>query len=105
MSEIECEEFYNLMQAYRHSPLSDQAGTVECYEAVKTYFLAILRDKEARIKELEWVLENLIEALEAVHGDPEYQCVWTLYQSHIPTGYQGRKYTKEFDRAKAALKE
>jgi len=74
---------------------------------------ALLIEKDDLSKRLEkaneeivkWrkLLRDLIESLEAVHDDPEYQTVWTLYQSHIPTGYRGRKYTKEFDAAKEAL--
>ena len=33
----ECEEFYNLMQAYRHTPITEQRLTVENYEAVKEW--------------------------------------------------------------------
>jgi len=33
----ECEEFYNLMQAYRHAPISDQGLTISSYEAVKEW--------------------------------------------------------------------
>ena len=33
----ESEEFYNLMQAYRHAPMEDQKSVVEAYEAVKEY--------------------------------------------------------------------
>lgn len=40
LPEIECEEFYNLMQAYRHSFVFDQAATVEKYEAVKDWISA-----------------------------------------------------------------
>ena len=33
----ENEEFYNLMQAYRHAPMEDQKAVVDAYEAVKEY--------------------------------------------------------------------
>jgi hypothetical protein len=33
----ESEEFYNLMQAYRHAPMEDQKAVVDAYEAVKEY--------------------------------------------------------------------
>uniref|UniRef100_A0A6H1Z6U3 Uncharacterized protein n=1 Tax=viral metagenome TaxID=1070528 RepID=A0A6H1Z6U3_9ZZZZ len=49
-------------------------------------------------------LENLVNALKSVHDDPEYGAVWMMYQNHVPTGYRGRKYTKEFDDAQDALK-
>ncbi len=34
---IECEEFYNLMQNYRHWPVTDQNGTQERYAEVIRY--------------------------------------------------------------------
>ena len=30
----ECEEFYNLMQKYRHAPIADQQGVCDAYQAV-----------------------------------------------------------------------
>lgn len=60
---------------------------------------------KAEVERLKKALHNLVDALDAVHGDPEYQAVWTLYQLRVPTGYRGRKYTKEFNEAKEALKE
>jgi predicted nucleotide-binding protein (sugar kinase/HSP70/actin superfamily) len=33
----ESEEFYNLMQAYRHTRMEDQKAVVDAYEAVKEY--------------------------------------------------------------------
>lgn len=33
----ESEEFYNLMQAYRHAPMEDQQAVVDAYRAVKDY--------------------------------------------------------------------
>jgi predicted nucleotide-binding protein (sugar kinase/HSP70/actin superfamily) len=33
----ESEEFYNLMQAYRHAPMENQQAVVEAYKAVKEY--------------------------------------------------------------------
>ncbi len=33
----ECEEFYNLMQAYRHIPFEHQKEVVAAYEAVKDW--------------------------------------------------------------------
>lgn len=34
---LESEEFYGLMQAYRHAPLTPQKDVVEAFEAVKAY--------------------------------------------------------------------
>lgn len=34
---IECEKFYNLMQEYRHAPLTDQKRVTEAYRAVIDY--------------------------------------------------------------------
>ena len=33
----ECEEFYDLMQSYRHASLLSQDGVVRAYEAVKQW--------------------------------------------------------------------
>ena len=33
----ESEEFYNLMQAYRHAPMEDQKAVVAAYKAVKEH--------------------------------------------------------------------
>ena len=35
--DIESEEFYNLMQNYRHTPLVNQKMVVDAYEKVKKY--------------------------------------------------------------------
>lgn len=46
---IECEEFYNLMQAYRHSPAVPQDAVLEAYRAVKRYIAEeILEDRRER---------------------------------------------------------
>lgn len=37
MFSIECEEFYNLMQTYRHTPMADQSATLAAYHAVIKY--------------------------------------------------------------------
>lgn len=34
---LEEQEFYELMQAYRHCPMTDFAGVAEAFEAVKAY--------------------------------------------------------------------
>lgn len=34
---LEDQEFYELMQAYRHIPISEQKETVEAFEAVKNF--------------------------------------------------------------------
>lgn len=34
---IECEKFYNLMQAYRHAPVTDQWTTTQAYQNVINY--------------------------------------------------------------------
>lgn len=39
---LEKEEFFNLMQMYRHTPLLDTKGTTEAFEAVKVYVLDTL---------------------------------------------------------------
>jgi lipopolysaccharide biosynthesis regulator YciM len=37
MSDIESQEFYELMQTYRHTPVTDQEAAVMAYEAVKSH--------------------------------------------------------------------
>jgi hypothetical protein len=34
---FENEDFYDLMQAYRHAPMADQAAVVRAYHAVQQY--------------------------------------------------------------------
>lgn len=34
---VECAEFYDLMQVYRHAPVADQKKTGQAYEAVKRW--------------------------------------------------------------------
>ena len=34
---LDQEDFYNLMQTYRHAKVEDQRGVVDAFEAVKTY--------------------------------------------------------------------
>lgn len=36
---LDTEEFYDLMQAYRHADVADQSKVCDCYEEVKTYIL------------------------------------------------------------------
>ena len=73
-------------------------------ESVNSTWKLVADKLTAENKRLREALENLVNALKAVHDDPEYQCVWTLYQSHFPTGYRGRKYTEQFDEAKETLR-
>ena len=42
MSKLDSREFYELMQTYRHSPVSDFVGTNEAYEAVKSFVREML---------------------------------------------------------------
>ncbi len=42
----ECEEFYNLMQAYRHTPFEHQKEVVAAYEAVKDWIRKHAVEKE-----------------------------------------------------------
>lgn len=46
------EEFYNLCQAYRHAPATNQASVIECYEVLKG--------------EYDQLRESLREAVEAL---------------------------------------
>lgn len=47
MEWLDEQEFYELMQAYRHAPLADQAVAVAAFEAVKQ----IIRNKCQEIEE------------------------------------------------------
>ena len=38
LEDEEAEEFYNLMQAYRHHPIHDPSGVLEAYAKVKAFF-------------------------------------------------------------------
>lgn len=49
--DLESEEFYNLMQAYRHAPMVDQAGTATAYEDVKRFLRERLSTPLATAKE------------------------------------------------------
>ena len=40
------EEFYNLMQTYRHTPITEQKATTQAYEAIKTF----IRQHNARVR-------------------------------------------------------
>lgn len=49
----ECEEFYNLMQAYRHTPVVHIAAVKQNYEAVKTWLRRALSSEQAPPSEQE----------------------------------------------------
>lgn len=38
--------FYELMQAYRHAPLHDQAKTIEAFDAVKAFCRDLVEEAE-----------------------------------------------------------
>ena len=44
------EEFYDLMQSYRHAPLADLALTVKCFEDVKAYIRQETKGKDILIE-------------------------------------------------------
>lgn len=44
MSELLEEEFYNLMQTYRHTPITSQGDTIEAYEAVKSHIVWLMKE-------------------------------------------------------------
>lgn len=48
---VECEEFYNLMQTYRHAKLVEPDKTVEAYNAVKVYIARLLQKREQETTE------------------------------------------------------
>jgi predicted ATPase len=43
--ELDSQEFYDLMQTYRHSPIGDQHMVVENFEAIKVYILEKLKNE------------------------------------------------------------
>lgn len=51
---IESEEFYNLMQNYRHAPITQLQSTVDAYEAVKVHINNKLEHGKPR-----WVSANM----------------------------------------------
>ncbi len=74
---VECEEFYNLMQTYRHAPFTDQARTIEAYRAVKGWIADFtLREVTERRSErlppkeseLERVLRLIVETPTVFEG-------------------------------------
>lgn len=48
-------------------------------------------------------LRALVEKLEAIHSDPSYQGVWTMYAVHGGV-YDGPQYADELARAKDVLR-
>lgn len=62
--DIDSEDFYNLMQAYRHAPFVDQAAVSKAFEDVK---FAIKREMDllAALKKLLPVLPKVHKRLEA----------------------------------------
>lgn len=42
---VETREFYELMQSYRHSPLSEQEQVCACFEKVKEFLIKSLEDE------------------------------------------------------------
>lgn len=47
---IESQEFYNLMQTYRHWPIEKQSQVIEAYEAVKVHIERLLADEREPMK-------------------------------------------------------
>lgn len=45
----------------------------------------------------------LVDKLELIHADPQYQGVWTLYAIHGGDYTNGPKYDKELSELKEAL--
>lgn len=57
--EFDTEEFYNLMQNYRHAPLADQQMTIEAFEAVKAFARYMVR--QARQENFEMAMQEADE--------------------------------------------
>lgn len=49
---LECQEFYELMQDYRHAEMQDQELTVKCFKAVKNFILQTIEETEEKICKL-----------------------------------------------------
>jgi hypothetical protein len=70
MSNDREEEFYELMQAYRTSPINRQSDVIKSYEAVKAFIAA---DKVAlvrRVRELEGALDDACNRLDETGQSP-----------------------------------
>ncbi len=67
---VDCEIFYNLMQNYRHTPISDQNGTVEAYQAVLDFISSAAARAHTPKDEL---VERLVQAAEKL-GCGRYGC-------------------------------
>ena len=58
--EFDTKEFYDLMQWYRHSPITDQDATYKSYEEVKKYIenFIIRRDKKNASELIEYTKKH-----------------------------------------------
>ena len=71
---VECEEFYNLMQIYRHSPITKQEETVVAYENVKEYIERLLKRREMETKKRlyeDYMIGNVAELHEWEESEDE----------------------------------
>jgi len=68
----ECEEFYDLMQAYRHAPVSDHGRTIHCYWAVKEWIRKNARLTEGEVR---GAVESAIEITAIGDGRDERQSI------------------------------
>lgn len=62
-----------------------------------------IRELEAQRDALITALWELVAKLDAVHADPLYQSVWTLFMVHGGDYSNGPKYNTELELARAAL--
>lgn len=79
----ECEEFYNLMQAYRHAPVVDQAATVEAYEAVKRWLSATTIPEGYVLVPVESTGPMLNAAWKAINGSVGTGTIDDIYDAMI----------------------
>lgn len=68
---LETQEFYELMQAYRHAPMIDQTGAAVAYEDVKRYLREQLCVPLATAKE--FIAEHVGVEPPLEHDSSEYE--------------------------------
>ena len=59
---------------------------------------------EARLRDVKDALKNLVDKLDLIEKNDEYQGVWGLYHVH-GGNYKGPTYEQEIKKARALLKE
>lgn len=74
----ECEEFYNLMQAYRHARVVDQDATIAAYKDVKDWMRAEIERNREAIAELVGALDYTARRLQVDIDDGSRPDQWSM---------------------------